>query len=153
MKRILAILAATGVALLALTGPTEAAPAKMICVVSSPLSAAQLNEPNNGSWSVEVFNAAPNVTYLGKLQWAGDPSNGGHPNLGVTTDAAGYGIASAQRYWAPDGFLPGYFAFFDPENPISGFVAVPGDFSVQVGPETTTGEHLGKANCAGEVLP
>ena len=150
MKRILTILAAVCVGILGLAGPSQAAP--MTCTVSAPISAAQLNEPTDGTWSFEVFDAQPNVTYLVKVNWPGDPSNGGHYNTSILTDGTGHGVTVHQRYWAPDGFLPGFFEFHDPFDPMSGFVAVPGDFSVQVGPKLSGGGTAGKANCDGTVL-
>lgn len=149
MRRLAAVLAA--VALLLGAAVTPAAAASMTCRAQAPISAAELNA--GASWSFEVFNAQPNTSYRVKVNWPGDPSNGSHTNAGIITDASGYGISTLLRYWSPDGFLPGYFAFHDPYDPISGFVAVPGEFSVQVGPKLGDGTTAGKANCHGEVLP
>jgi hypothetical protein len=151
VRKSLVIVAATCMWLIGLTASAEAAP--MSCTVSAPISAAQLNEPTDGTWHFEVFNAQPNSDYKVKVNWPGDPSNGAHTNAGIITDSTGYGITVLQRYWSPDGFLPGYFAFHDPYDPMSGFVAVPGEFSVQVGPKLFDGTIAGKANCDGTVLP
>jgi len=130
---------------------TPAHAAKMSCRVSAPIYASEVNEPTNAYWYFEVFNASPNANYAVKIQFAADPSNGGHPSAGIDTDATGYGRTTLQRYWAPDGTLPGYFAFWDPFDPMSGFVATPGDFSVHIyGSRNTSGR--GTANCSGEVL-
>jgi hypothetical protein len=122
--------------------------ASMTCQVQTPISAAELNA--GATWYFEVFNAQPDTTYGAQISWAGDPSNGGHSNAGIATDSTGYGRSTLPRYWAPDGFLPGYFAFFDSYDPISGFVAVPGDFVVHVG--THGDDSKGKTNCHGETL-
>jgi hypothetical protein len=133
-------------AALLLVAPTQA----ITCQVSSPISATELNA--GASWSFSVANATPNTFYAAKVQWAHDPSNGGHPSAGVETDAFGNGTTTLLRYWSSDGFLPGYFAFWDPYDPISGFVAVPGDFRVHVYPARDY-EAQGNATCSGEVLP
>lgn len=130
--------------------PSPASAAKMSCQVSAPIYASELNA--GATWYFEVFNASPNAWYQTKIQWAGDPSNGGHPSSGITTDATGYGRTTLPRYWAPDGFLPGGWPNgFDPYDPLGSFVAVPGDFSVHIyTTRNTTGK--GTANCGGEVL-
>lgn len=137
-----------GLILLWVLLPTPATAVRMSCQVSAPIYAAELNA--GATWYFEVFNATPNAEYWTKIQWAGDPSNGGHANAGVLTDATGYGRTTLPRYWQPDGFLPGYFAFWDPFDPISGFVAVPGSFSVHIYGKGLSGQ--GTANCSGEVL-
>lgn len=145
VKRALIVLAV----LTSMLTAQPASAASMRCDVSSPILASELNA--GGTWYFEVFGATPNATYAVKIQWAQDPSNGGHPSAGIDTDATGYGRTTLLRYWAPDGFLPGYFAFWDPFDPISGFVAVPGSFSVHIyTSKSSTGK--GTANCAGEVL-
>jgi len=122
---------------------------RISCQVNGPISAAALNA--GGTWSFEVFNGNPGATYRVRVNWAGDPSNGAHANASIgPLDTTGHGVTTLPRYWAPDGFLPGYFAFFDPFDPISGFVAVPGSFTVQVySPDIGSGN----AKCQGEVLP
>ncbi len=144
--------AASAVALIFLAAsPANAAPNSMRCVVNGPISAAALNAPNDGYWSFEVFNARPDTGYKVKVQWAGDPSNAGHPNTGILTDSTGHGVTSLQRYWTPDGFLPGYFIDQNSSATLGNFVAIPGKFSVQVGPSTDTGDRAGKTTCAGVV--
>jgi hypothetical protein len=124
---------------------------KMGCGVSSPIYAADLNA--GATWYFEVFNATPNADYRAKVTWPGDPSNGGHSNAGIVTDATGYGRTTLLRYWAPDGFLPGGWPNgFDPYDPLSGFVAVPGAFSIHVYGKNGYTTGLGTANCSGEVL-
>jgi hypothetical protein len=122
--------------------------AHFTCQVDGPISAAELN--TGGTWSFEVFDGIPAAMYLVKVNWPGDPSNGAHTNSTIgPLDATGHGVTTLPRYWSPDGFLPGYFAFIDPVEPISGFVAVPGSFTVQVlKPDLGTGT----AKCQGEVL-
>jgi hypothetical protein len=151
VKRILTVLAVTVMCAVGLAPPTQAA--AMTCQVQSPISAAELNA--GATWYFEVFNAQPNVTYLAKVNWPGDPSNGGHYNAGIITDSTGYGISVLERWWRPDGFLPGGWPNgYDPFDPLGSFVAVPGAFSVQVGPKLGgDGGTGGKANCDGEVLP
>jgi len=147
---------AVGLALGA-AAPAQAGPNGMRCVVSSPISATQVNEPNNATWSFEVFDAKPNLVYNVQVTYAADPSNGGHPNTGIETDANGYGITTLPRWWVADGSLPGHFESWDPSDPISGFVADPGDFEVRIGPKAyvlpdyTTIVRAGKTTCGGTI--
>jgi len=117
------------------------------CQVNQPISAAALNA--GGTWSFEVFNGVPGATYWVKVNWVGDPSNGAHPNAGIgPLDATGHGVTTLPRWWASDGMLPGYYEFWDPFDPISGYVATPGSFTVQVyKPDIGTGN----AKCQGVV--
>jgi len=127
--------------------PAQAA-ARISCRVNGPISAAALNA--GSTWSFEVFNGNPGAVYNARVNWAGDPSNGAHPNTDIgPLDAVGHGVTTLPRYWSSDGFLPGYFAFVDPYDPISGFVAVPGVFTVQV---YNPNIGNGNAKCQGEVL-
>lgn len=123
---------------------------KMHCHVSAPIYASELNA--GATWYFEVFNATPNATYSVKIQWARDPSNGGHPSAGIETDETGYGRTTLPRYWAPDGYLPGGWPNgYDPFDPLGTFVAEPGKFSVHIYVSwSSTGK--GTANCAGAVL-
>jgi len=147
-KAIVGTLAAAGLALGA-AAPAQAGPSgRMFCEVESPISAAALNA--DGTWSFEVFDAQPNLVYRAQVTWSADPSNGGHPNTGVQTDENGYGLTTLPRYWAPDGFLPGYRAADGT------FVAVPGRFEVRIGPRAYTlpdyeTVRAGKTTCIGVV--
>ena len=120
---------------------------KMTCVVSEPISAAALNA--GGTWSFELFNGQPDLRYNVQVTWSGDPSNGGHPNAGVATDATGYGYTELPAYWAADAFLPGTF---DANNV---YTAVPGQFEVRVGPKAYNAAsdaiRAGKTTCVGVV--
>jgi hypothetical protein len=143
MKKTLAL-----IALLLLGGTMPARGAGgFFCRVNEPISAAALNA--GGTWSFEVFNGTPSATYHAKVNWTGDSSNGAHPNTAIgPLDATGHGVTTLPRWWAPDGNLPGYFAFVDPYDPISGYVAVPGSFTVQVyDPDIGNGN----AKCKGTV--
>lgn len=149
MKRVMVVLAAVAALVMGSSGPAAAAPGgdgKMSCVVHVG-SAAELNA--GGTWSFEVFNADPNLNYRAQVTWAGDPSNGGHPNAGIVTDENGYGTSELPAWWAPDGFLPG--------STVDGqFVAVPGQFEVRIGPKAYTLPDLqtiraGKTMCVGVV--
>ena len=132
-------------------GTAAAAPQGFDCRVHEPISAAALN--TGGTWSFEAFNGTPGGTYSARIQWAADPSNGGHANGGVgPLDANGYGITTLGAYWQPDGTVPGYFAFWDPFDPASGFVAVPGEFRVRLYPaQSEPATTTGTANCKGVV--
>ena len=157
MNKITIAIAGTLAALALVAAATPAAAAgKMYCQVNEPISAAALNAPNNGYWSFEVFNAEPNVSYRVQVTYAADPSNGGHPNTGIETDASGHGITSLPRWWGADGSLPGYRDPVNPGNGLDGFIAVPGAFDVRIGPKVydyATGEtyRAGKTTCKGLV--
>jgi len=103
MRRLLLILV---VAVLAVPAAAEA----MNCQVHAPISAAELNATDPaqpwlpgdpGTWSFSVSGGTPNATYAVKIQWAGDPSNGGHPNAGASTDAFGNGTTTLARLGPP----------------------------------------------------
>lgn len=138
-------------------GPVQALECR---VQQAPISAAELNAVNPewpyylgqpGTWYYEVWDGTPGGTYWGKLNWPGDPSNNAHANVGALLDENGYALVALPRYWQPDGTLPGYFAFWDPFDPISGFVATPGAFSIHLYPvdrQTTKGT----AKCFAEVV-
>jgi len=145
MHRFVLLLAAA-VALVVTGGPAATAAGRFTCQVSSPISAAALNA--GGTWSFEAFDGTPGGTYWAKVQWAGDPSNGGHPNTSIgPLDAAGHGITTLPARWAPDGSLPGY------TNPDGSFTAAPGDFSVHLYPVSWEPDTQGTANCKGVVGP
>lgn len=155
MKRImLAALAAA-----ATLAYSPAAASAISCQVSTPISAAELNSVNPpwpwtqgdpGTWYFEVTGGTADGHYLVKVQWAGDPSNGGHPSWSIVLDATGYGIEALPRWWAPDGTLPGHSV--GGGGGIENFVADPGVFSVQVYPDGNyTPRAQGKANCSGAV--
>jgi hypothetical protein len=147
--------------LLLLVGTAANAWALECRVQQAPISAAELNavEPvapyylgQPGTWYYEVWDGTPGQTYWGKLNWSGDPSNNAHANVGALLDENGYDLIVLPRYWQPDGTLPGYFAFWDPFNPISGFVAEPGSFSIQLYPVDRK-QASGNTKCFGEVGP
>jgi hypothetical protein len=133
------------VALLMLGAAQPAQAGPFVCSVEPGISAAALNA--GASWYFEVVGGQPNTTYSVKVNWTGDPSNGAHPNADVVTDAAGYGRTTLARWWSSDGALPGYFAFWDPYDPLSGYVAVPGPFTVHA----YLHGGYGSAKCPGEV--
>jgi len=116
---------------------------RFACSIDEPISAAALNA--GGTWTFEAFNGTPDGFYLAKVQWAGDPSNGGHPNTSLSTDATGHGATTLPAHWAPDGFLPGTF------DAAGNYTAVPGDFSIHLYAGATGTK--GTANCAGTVGP
>lgn len=115
------------------------------CTVSEPISAASLNQ--GGTWTYQVSGGVPNSTYAVKIQWAGDPSNGGHPSDFIEIDASGNGSNTHPGQWAADGFLPVVDSYATP------LVFISGDFSVHVyvsaGARATGAK--GTANCAGTV--
>jgi hypothetical protein len=124
-----------------------------------PISAAELNAVDPvaphylgqpGTWYYEVSGGTPGAQYIGELNWAKDPSNNAHANVGALLDENGYELVVLPRYWQPDGTLPGYFAFWDPFNPISGFVATPGAFSIHLYPADRK-QASGNTKCFGEV--
>jgi hypothetical protein len=149
------------VALLALL-LTAAAPSAhgLECrVQQAPISAAELNAVDPvaphylgqpGTWYYEVSGGTPGGQYIGELNWAKDPSNNAHANVGALLDENGYDLIVLPRYWQPDGTLPGYFAFWDRFNPISGFVAEPGAFSIHLYPADRK-QASGNTKCFGEV--
>jgi hypothetical protein len=141
-----------------LTTPTPAA--ALNCQVSAPISAAELNATNPpwpwfdgqpGTWSFSVTGATPNAWYVVNLEWQG--SDNPRPNADIDTGPDGNGVAAYPRYYAQGPTVPGHLEFFDPLNPISGYVAEPGVFSVHIYPSRSTPKPKGTANCAGEVLP
>lgn len=153
MKRLL-LLAVVALVLAPLAATSSPS---MGCRVSSPISAAEVNSVNPvwpwllgdpGTWYFEVFGATPNAQYHVKIQWAGDPSNGGHPSAGISTNSTGFGRTALPRWWAPDGSLPGFSTGTGLEN----FTAIPDVFSVHI---YTRPDSIAKgtANCKGEVLP
>jgi hypothetical protein len=114
-----------------------------------PISAAELNAVDPvapfylgqpGTWYYEVWNGTPGGQYIGELNWAKDPSNNAHANVGALLDENGYDLT----------VLPGYFAFWDRFNPISGFVATPGAFSIHLYPADRK-QASGNTKCFGEV--
>jgi hypothetical protein len=156
MRRFAALILAT--LALTLIGAVDAQ-ALECRVQQAPISAAELNavdpaypwyQGQPGTWYYEVSGGTPFGEYQGKLNWPGDPSNNAHANIGATLDADGRDVVVLARYWQPDGTLPGYFAFWDPFNPISGFVATPGEFSIQLYPYDRQ-QASGTAKCFGEV--
>lgn len=130
----------------ALTLAIFAPPAHAVdCLVSEPISAGALNQ--GGTWTYQVSGGVPLSTYAVKVQWAGDPSNGGHPSDFIEIDAAGNGSNTHPGQWAADGFLPVAGPYAVP------LVFVPGDFSVHIYVSASvrgTGAK-GTANCAGLV--
>ena len=139
MRLFLAFLAA----LLLLAAPSRAG--AVDCEVTGPISAADLNA--GGTWTYAVTGGTPDAWYAVKIQWAGDPSNGGHPSDFIETDAAGDGSRTLGGQWATDGFLPVADPWASP------MVFVPGEFSVHVYAGATgraTGAK-GTANCSGTV--
>lgn len=139
MKNLLKIFVVAAVVVLVLSVPSSAS--AMTCVVNEPISASDLNA--GGTWSFDVFGGTPSGTYNVKVQWAGDPSNGGHPSTTVgPLDSTGFARKTLPAKWAPDGFLPG--------STVNGvFTAVPGEFQVKVYSAERTAK--GRANCNGVV--
>lgn len=139
MRLVLVALAA----LLLLAAPIEAR--AVDCNVTMPISAQALN--NGGTWTYGVTGGTPDAGYAVKIQWAGDPSNGGHPNDFIMTDATGVGSNTLAGQWAVDGFLPVADPWATP------LVFVPGDFSVHVYVNQTARSMgaKGTANCSGTV--
>lgn len=97
MRRAVATAAALLLVLL-VASPAQAA--KNVCtVVPEPV---RLGQP----WSLTVTGMSANAAYWVNVTQAKDPSNGGHPNGSLVTDAGGTGTASfSSTSWAPDGIL------------------------------------------------
>ena len=140
LGRLMAILAMLAIILTA-TPATARAADRIACTIDQPISAAALN--TGTTWTFHILNATPNAGYSAKVQWPGDPSNGGHPNTTIDTDNTGNGTTTLPAHWSPDGFLPGTFTSGDV------YTAIPGDFTIHVYPRTDNAR--GNANCSGTV--